>query len=287
MRLSMETGGLAKRFGEDKAFELLKQAGFDGVDYSMTGLNEEYNMLDKDYIKKAAKTKELLKKHNLPCVQAHAPFTFKYTDTISEDNERYLEIVRSIEYAAIIGCETIVVHYVKYDVPYDVDIVKYNLDFYNSFIPYLEKTGVKIAVENLFRRSPAKRAFGEYLCDPHRHLEFMDKLDSKYFNVCLDLGHTASAGFLPENSIRLLGKKIAITHIQDTDYEEDCHMPPYTMKQNWEEIAKAFAEVGYDNDISLEIPTFIKKLPDDVIPAGLCFAHSTGRHLINDIEKFR
>ena len=285
MKLTIDTGTLCKKFGEDKAFEMIKNAGFDGVDYSMCGLSEEYNMLDDNYKENAKKTKALLDKYNLICEQAHAPFSFTYEDSIGESHEKYRDIIRSIEYASIIGCKNLVVHYVKYKVPYDVDYIKYNLDFFNGFIPYLEKTGVKICVENLFRRSSVKSAFGDYLCDPHRHLEFMEKLDSRYFTICLDIGHTASAGFLPEESIKILGKKIAVTHIQDTDYQDDCHMPPYTMKQNWEEIIKAFAESGYEGNISLEIPSFLKRLPDDAVTSGLSFAQAIGRHIVNEINK--
>ena len=287
MKLTIANGCFSKRFGEAKAFEMIKKAGFDGVDYSMYGLTDTYNMLTDDYKEKAQKTKELLEKYNLSCEQAHAPFSFTYEDGIGENHERYKEIVRSIEYASIIGCKNLVVHYIKYKLPYDVDFVKCSLDFYNSFIPYLEKAGVKICVENLFRRSPVRKVYGDYLCDPHRHLEFMEKLDDRYFNICLDIGHTAASGYSPEETIRVLGKKIAVTHIQDTDYLEDCHMPPYTMKQNWEEIIKAFAESGYEGNISLEIPGLFKKLPDELVAAGLSFAQATGRYIVNEIIKLR
>ena len=84
MKLTIDTGTLCKKFGEDKAFEMIKNAGFDGVDYSMCGLSEEYNMLDDNYKENAQKTKALLDKYNLVCEQAHAPFSFTYEDSIGE-----------------------------------------------------------------------------------------------------------------------------------------------------------------------------------------------------------
>ena len=62
-------------------------------------------------------------------------------------------------------------------------------------------------------------------------------------------------------------------------------MPPYTMKQNWEEIIKAFSESGYEGNISLEIPSFLKRLPDDAVSSGLSFAQAIGRHMVNEINK--
>lgn len=285
MKLTVDTGTLCKRAGEETIFNMIKEAGFDGVDYSMCTRSENYNMLGEDYEEKACKTKKLLDETDLICEQSHAPFVFKYEDEFSLNNERYVEIIRSIHYASIIGCENVVVHYIKNDIPYNVDYIDYNLRFYESLVPYLEKYNVKISVENLYRHNPTKKfCYGALLCDPVRHLEFMEKLDSRYFNICLDIGHSAVTGYLPENSIRVLGKNIAVTHIHDTDYNEDCHMPPYTKKHNWDEITKAFKETGYKGNISLELPTFFKNLPDNLLLDGLKYAHSTGRELIRMIS---
>lgn len=287
MKLTVDTGVVCRRLGEDAAFCLIKKTGFDGVDYSLI-TRDGYNRLYKDeYIKNALETKMLLEKHSLVCDQVHAPFVFKYEDTFCEGNERFAELVRSIEYASIIGAKYIVVHYIKNDIPFDDDYISYNLEFYKSFIPYLEKFNVKIAVENLYRRNPFKSFYGALLCDPHRHLEFMKKLDSEYFGICLDIGHSAVTGYLPEDSIKVLGKNISITHIQDTDYERDSHMPPFTMSHNWDKIASAFAETGYEGNISLEVPTFLSKLDDDMLKAGLSFCHSGGRKLIQKINSYK
>ena len=142
MKLTVETGVLCKRLGEEKTFSMIKEAGFDGVDYSMDVRSEDYNMLGEDYEEKACKTKKMLDETDLICEQSHAPFVFKYEDDFSLNNERYVGIIRSIHYASIIGCENVVVHYIKNDIPYNVDYIDYNLRFYGSLVPYLEKYNV-------------------------------------------------------------------------------------------------------------------------------------------------
>ena len=214
MKLTVDTGTLSRKIGEKNAFAMIKEAGFDGVDYSMCIRSENYNMLGDDYIKRAYETKKYLDDLGLFCGQAHAPFVIKYNEEFSLDNKNYRELVRSIHYASILGSENIVVHYIKNDIPYDVDYIDYNFKFYNSLIPYLKEYNIKVSVENLYRRNPVKKyCYGGLLCDPVRHLEFMDKLDPKYFNICLDIGHSSVTGYLPEEAIKVLGKKIAITHI--------------------------------------------------------------------------
>ena len=50
------------------------------------------------------------------------------------------------------------------------------------------------------------------------------------------------------------------------------------------EIAKAFAVTGYEGNISLEITTFTRNIPFDMLEAGLKFAQSGGREIIRMIE---
>jgi len=45
MRLSVETYVLHKRYGDERAAEMLKKAGFDSIDYSFYWLAEEDDTL--------------------------------------------------------------------------------------------------------------------------------------------------------------------------------------------------------------------------------------------------
>ena len=146
MLLTMEHFPLRLRFGEEKAFEMMKIAGFDGVDYSFCGFSGEAVGLE-NHVEGAKETKRLLEKYGLVVRQAHAPFVFRYGDEMSVENKDFLDIVKSFEYASIIGCEHVVVHSLK--MPNMDEFFDYNYTYYKSLEPYAKKYGVKIAVENL------------------------------------------------------------------------------------------------------------------------------------------
>jgi len=53
MILAKETLVLYDWFGEETALKLIKQSGFDGVDYSFYHIAPEKNMLGNDYLNRA------------------------------------------------------------------------------------------------------------------------------------------------------------------------------------------------------------------------------------------
>ena len=90
MKLSMENYTLCCRFGEEKAFEILKKSGFDACDYSFYYEGEA--LLRDDYLINAEKTKAALDKAGLLCNQAHAPFGVVEGDRFDVSNENYLHV---------------------------------------------------------------------------------------------------------------------------------------------------------------------------------------------------
>lgn len=287
MKLTIDTVAIREKIGDEAALRLIKETGFDGIDYSMCGVTEKTEMLGDDYKEKAYFTKKLIDELGLCCDQAHAPFTFKYTDTLSEDNERFLKLIRSVEYASIIGAKNLVIHYIKNDLPYEENFEAYNLNFFKSFIPYAKKFGVKISVENLYPRKIDVATWGPLLCDPEKHLEFIKKLDSNVFNICIDIGHSAVTGFEPDEVIRKIGRNLAILHIHDTDYKSDCHTLPYLQAHDWDKITKALADINYKGNFNLEVPIYIRRLPVSLLKPGLEFAHKIGREMIEKINLYR
>ena len=55
MLLSTETNSVVKRFGQERAFEMLKKTGFDACDFSF--YNNGVELLGDDYMKNAEKSK--------------------------------------------------------------------------------------------------------------------------------------------------------------------------------------------------------------------------------------
>lgn len=275
MRLSTLTYEIINMYGEEEALKIIKDAGFDGIDYTFC---EKKDMLKGDYIAKANTTKSLLQKYDLKCLQAHAPFDWPY----EKMDEFYPYTLRAIEYAGIIGAKYIVVHGV---VPEnEKDIFEYNLNFYKNLEPYAKKAGVLIGVENLIRPDTKRKCWkaGD-LGDPAWLCNLVDALNSDTFVICVDVGHAALSHHEPEDFIRKIGgEKLKMLHIHDTDYLNDTHTLPGLGKLNWENIMSALSDVGYSGDFSTELTGYYKGFGKDTLADAIVLAEKVLRNLIKN-----
>lgn len=270
MLLTMEHFPFRINFGEEKAFEMMKKAGFDGVDYSFNGFKGESIGLD-NHLENAKETKRLLEKYNLVVNQAHAPFVFRYGDEMSVENKDFHDIVKCFEYASIIGCKAVVVHALK--MPDMSEFFDYNYTYYKTLEPYAKKYGVKIAVENL-RNSRFHT--------PEELNDFVKRLDSDTFTICVDVGHCAITGVAPEDYIRGLEKgRIGYVHLHDTDCIDDYHWEPYQGFHNWDEILSALKEKDFSGNINLEVIHPFNRMPKELMEDRLCYVGKVGRYLYN------
>ena len=288
MKISIENHVLHTRFGDERSFEMLKDAGFDCVDYSFYWLQTEMDkmVLGDGYLDYACKVRNLLDDLQLECNQAHAPFEVKSEDPFDVSNVRYLRLIRSLESASIMGAKCIIVHALT--PPEGVSMLEYNYRFYKSLEPYCEKFGIKVAVENLFTspRDPetkllSNKKFGK----PAYMMELMNKLSPDNFVICIDLGHAKLTGNNPEDFIRGIdGSRLKALHVQDNDFVDDCHILPFNGKLNWNNITESLADVGYDSELTLEVFGFLGKMEDEMLPEALKFAAATAKHLVKKIE---
>ena len=288
MRISIETHFFAKDVDHKDAVRMIKEAGFDCYDLSFTrGIAPEYDMLGEDYRERAMALREYADSIGITCNQSHAPFKLKYEDGLSPDNEKYTRVVRAIECAAIAGAESIVVHRVL--VPEGVDVLEYNRKYYLSLLPYAEKFGIKIAVENLFTRdAETKKINGGFLHDPKEHAEYVRSLGSPCFIACLDIGHSALTGVAPEDAVA--GHDPAVCraiHVHDNDLVDDRHVFPMSGLFNWDAICEAFAKMGYEGDMTLELINPLSKASPELMPDSLRYAAAVARELVRKIEAAR
>ncbi len=284
MKLSVENYTLITKFGDFKAFEMIKDAGFDCVDYSYYWENEKEEVLGEKYKEYAESLREKLDEIGLECNQAHAPFSLHYGAKFDIFDNKYLQLVHSIEAAAILGAKNIVVH--SLTVPQDVDFVKYNVEYYKSLVPYCEKFGINVAVENLFARDSKRNRIVGKLGTPEELNAIVEKIDSPHIVACIDIGHASLTGYEPENFIEKMNPKILkALHVQDTDYLSDSHTLPYLSKLDWEKIMSALKKVEYDGDFTFEITGYMDNFPDELVSEALKFAVSVGKYLISLYEK--
>lgn len=287
MRLSVDISGIRSFVGDIAALDMIKAAGFDAVDYSF---HAHDIATGENYLENAKNIREHLDKIGLVCNQAHAPFGLTYGKPFDESNYQYLTIVRSIEAAAVMGADNIIVHAIV--VPEGIENVTdtyedYNYKFYKSLEPVAKKFGIKIAIENLFTYNEINHYHNGVFAKPFEMNSLLARLDSPIFGTCLDIGHAFISGTKPH--LFIAGMKpgaLRALHVQEcTDGIGDKHMLPYLGFIDWESTAAALKEYKYDGDITFEIFKFFKCFPPECLEAALKLAESVGRHLIKLIEE--
>ena len=283
MKLSVELYSVAERFGDLKAIELIREAGFDAIDYSYYYEKECEEVLGENYKKYAQEIRAHLDRVGISCNQAHAPFKFKYGMNQDCSEPKYRNIVRAIESASILGAKNIIVHSVS--VPEGVDFEQYNIEYYKSFIPYCEAFRIHVAVENLFKRDKQTNTISSKIGSPRELNGILQKINSPWIVACVDVGHASLTGYEPEEFISQVDPHVLkCLHVQDNDYLGDRHTLPYLANLNWEAIMISLKKSGYEGDLTFEIIKYLERFPKELISEALKFAVVVGRYLISIYE---
>lgn len=286
MKAVMPTNTLADDYGMDKAIDLIADAGFDGIDFSDCYESSFVNF--EDYIETAKKVREKAQKRGLVFCQAHAPFVRKLLK--QGDWDFAIERTRrSMEVAAVLGAEDIVVHPFQ-EGNYIADaklLYAKNMEFFRALIPYCKEYNIKVAIENMTWVSSSGGKCDGVCAIPQEFERYIDDLNSEYITGCLDFGHLTVCNREPQDVLRYLGDKISCLHIHDNDYISDRHALPYTMNMNWDEICRALAEIGYNGHFTLEANCFFKRFDMEFLPFALKFAADMSHYLIKKIENYK
>lgn len=287
MKLSVDCCAFSENFGDYKAMEMIKEAGFDAVDYTFCCRGDDIPMLCDGYKEYAVNLRKHLDSIGLECIQAHAPIGFGFEMARDLSEPKYVKITRAIEAAAILGAEIIVVHSRWVPPGSDITVFEENLQYYRGLIPYAEKFGIKIGVENLLKFDPRGGCYRHILPGTPDELDNLVRvIDSPWVVGCLDTGHSTLVGIDPEDFISKMDKNILRTmHVQDTDYKEDLHTLPYQGMVNWDNVMKALKKIGYEGPLNFEVPEYFGKMPKELLFDALKMAHAVGRHLIAKFEQ--
>lgn len=280
-----------KRFGEVEALRHLKEAGFDGCDFSMFGYDKpETGLFYRDDWREVVKTfKQAADDLSLPFLQAHAPFPSNAPD----DPERTSEIRRclglSLEACHITECPMVVFHPThKAPLPADPDareaIFQMNVEFYGSYLARARELGVTLLVENMFGRNErynriVPSAFS-YADEINR---LVDTLDGQ-IGVCLDVGHAILVNDPMEHMAKVFGHRLKALHLHSNDGVSDRHTAPLIHPMNWEELGHALFEIGYEGPITLESDGFLRGLPDEMTDLGLRFMCENARYIASLVK---
>ncbi len=255
MKISTETKSLADIVGMEKALELLAKAGFDAFDFSLFDLGkwnwesssqiieENFPSFD-EIIKKVKELRAVADKLGLVCNQAHAPFP-----TLP-----MLERVKlAIACAGVMGAEIIVIH------PDNNLSAEDNAKMYFELLPLAKKYGMEIATENMWNWKDDRASFAA-CSTPEDFLAHINAVNDANFVACLDVGHAEMMGeeVSAVKMIKALNNKLQALHLHDNDKIHDSHQIPFSMDINFEEIATALKEIGYNGYLTLEADRYLK-----------------------------
>jgi sugar phosphate isomerase/epimerase len=287
MKVSTTTSRIADRFDVFTALKIIADAGFDAADFSMFCMNSgEECILNTDVYKEhVLKVKEYAESLGLHFNQAHAPFP-----TIKEDDEEYNKenlpkVKRAIEIAGLLGIENIVIH----PVVFKENQKEKNIELYMSLMEDAKKANVKIALENMFgKTNPETNKKMPNVCSlGEEFAEYYDALPKEHFSCCVDIGHCGLVGSTAGEMIRVLGDRVACLHTHDNNEYDDLHYPPFMFDLNWDDIARALAEIDYNGYITLESDCVYDQMPLDIVPFMAKYMCEAAKKLGRMVEDYK
>jgi len=231
MRLGMSTHLFA--FGQlnESHLDLLGEAGFDRLE--MWGMSPHVDWYDPAEVERISRH---IRRSGLRVVSFHLPFyvnfgtnDFKWVSFRNPDPDvRKLadKMCRhTVDLCGGFGCDIVVLHGNGEEDPamFDQSDALFRMGL-NEFLPYCEKRGVRIAIENIvteMSKTPVLK-------------NLVDEYASDYLWICLDTGHANLNETVPD-AIRECGERLLTTHIADNKGEEDEHLVPYKGNIDWDE----------------------------------------------------
>ena len=306
MLLSVENMIVRKRVGDFKAVDMLAEAGFTGIDFSFCMMEDwKETVGSKDALSYAEKLRRYAEDRGVVFSQSHAPFRFRFGMKMDESEYEYYRIVRSMEFAAAMGIPMIVVHGMRTED--GSDEMDYNESYYRSLLPYAERYGIRIAVENLIGRAgPGAEPTQLVMGNADRFREMQDRLASPYICGCLDIGHANLTTHDAPGFIRRCAGYVHYLHTHDNNGTQDNHQlpmlarsfdasskpdresgdflspnPDYTVP--WDDVLAALKEIRYDGPFNMELLRYMDGYMTEHLPGALRTAAEVGRRMMQEL----
>lgn len=236
------------------AIELLAALGFRKTELLADGVRWK-----RPAPREAARLKTALEHFEVDPASIHTPI--KGIDLTSADSairrESVGRIAEAMRFGAEMGTRTAVVHPTgkpgAQGRPYSWENLGKAMEHAHQSVSELVKvsqeTGVRIALENL---SGVKMK-----CRPLETMQelraFIASFPSKYVGLCLDVGHSLISGFDPAEQARVASERLWALHLHDVDGVEDSHWVPGRGVIDWESLARALSDIGFQGDWTLEV----------------------------------
>ncbi|MDP4152052.1 MAG: sugar phosphate isomerase/epimerase family protein [Bacillota bacterium] len=235
---------------------------------------------------------EKLRKHTdrlgMEFSQSHLPYYPSLNAVPIADKPGFYEyfkemMMRAVKASAILGAKWAVVHPFMdtVNVEFENDAsLRMNLEFYEPVLDLASSLGVGLAFENM---SEYKAERHRRYCSTARELcEVVDAFDSSYVGACWDFGHANNLYPDQSGALKMLGKRLKATHVDDNPKVYDAHTIPYIEgRVNWEQVMKTLTEIGFEGDFTYESHGMTMFAPDELKDAIASFCYKVGMYCLS------
>lgn len=266
VKKSLKIGMVKENLSLLDKFKLLKDIGFDGVEL------DSPNDLDPKEVLEARDKTGLLLPGVVNSVHWKSPLTDpdpKKRAACSESMVKALEDTKLYGGTTVLLVPGVVNAGTSYATAY-----KLAQEEIKKLLPVAEKTGIKIALENVWNN---------FLISPVEAARFVDEINHPLLGWYFDIGNILRYGW-PAHWIEALGKRIMKLDIKEYSLKkmnEEGLWKGFNVELlegdvNWPEVNKALAKIGYSGWASAEVSggdrqrlLTIKQKMDEIFKAGL------------------
>jgi L-ribulose-5-phosphate 3-epimerase len=261
MKKSIGDNMIPKGWGLAEGLELLKKAGFDGIELWL-GDASWFQMGTSD-----AEVRSLRQRiEDAGLVVSNVSTGLHWASPLSSRDPKVraqaVRIVeREIETAVLLGTDSILVvaGLVTDEVPYN-EVYQRCLEVLRPLGETAARAGVRIGCENC-------NAEQRFLISPREFWQFLNDLASPAVGIHLDVGNIHDTGFA-EQWIEIHGSRITRIHLKDVLTkrgrcgDQSVYTNLFLGDNNWPAIRAAMVKVGYDGWLVAEMEARYRYAPD-------------------------
>ena len=277
MKIVNTTGGFDAKIGVADTVRLNCEAGFEGIDLSVTRA-----FCEDGYKSLVREIKDITDSYGVTFEQSHGPIRKVKILDVEPEDQFLFRARRSIEVSGELGIKNMIIHPIRLAPGSHEDQLGYNLELFEKLIPDAKGAGVRLAIENMcgYKEDVNGKQVKHVCKTPEELAKYIDAFNSEWITGCLDTGHARISGESPAEFVRMLGRdRLTALHIQDCDGVGDLHTLPFLSKIEWQPFIEALAEIKYKGNITLEAVLFMKNMPTELYPAAARYMAEVARYI--------
>lgn len=241
----------AFRSMEEMQLEASKEAGFECLELSVTGVNADQWSWQQQ-LEWLAQFKENVDRVGLTVRSIHIPFGRRWDISDLDDKVRAGAIegcARYFELKDLFGAKIFVLHpsYEPIKTEDRLQRIENCIDSLKQLAPIAKAKGVCVAVEDLPRTCLANTA--------EETIRLVDAAgDPESIRVCFDSNHLLKE--TPESFVEKVGKRIVTVHMSDYDGIDEKHWLPFEGVIDWQAVIAALLKTSYPGPFVFETERF-------------------------------